>query len=110
MTYLPRYATLMDGAFVIRKLERQLRRFPTAADIESISDVITRDQCIAGLSRLRVYFYHSRPASDVVTNPISKSKVALKKTRVHAAHARLLDELEMCSDFALRLGEIHTVG
>lgn len=100
----------MDGAFVIRKLERRLKGFPTALDIEAIANAIAKEQCVAELSRLRAYFYHSRPSADVLTNPISKRTLALNKTLVHAAHATLLNELEVRPDFALRLGELHTVG
>lgn len=110
MTHLPRYATLMDGAFVIHKIAPRVHRFPTALDIEAVSNAIAQHRCVSGLSRLRVYFYHSRPAAEVVTNPISKHKIALSKTRVHAAHAGLLKDLEIRPDFALRLGELHTVG
>ena len=110
MTPLPRYATLIDGAFAIRKLATQRRAFPTAADVEAMAAAIAKDECLSGLSRLRVYFYHARPAMQVLTNPISKRNVALGKTRVHADHAQLLSDLEIAPDFALRLGETSTLG
>ncbi len=43
-----RYAVLMDGAFVIRKLESRLRRFPTALEIQSVADAISRHEFVAG--------------------------------------------------------------
>jgi uncharacterized LabA/DUF88 family protein len=110
MSHLPRYATLIDGAFAIRKLEARLHAFPTANHIQALPAAIGRDECVRGLSRLRVYFYHARPATQIVTNPISKCTIALAETRVHADHARLLAELETAPDFALRLGETHTIG
>ena len=42
MSHQTRYATLIDGAFAIRKLESRLHSFPSAADIESIADAIAR--------------------------------------------------------------------
>ena len=110
MSHRTCYASLIDGAFLIRKLESRLRAFPTAADIESIAEAIARSESVAGLSRMRVYFYHARPAADALINPINKEKIALGKTQVHADHARLLKELEMEPDFALRLGETSTIG
>src|SRR5262249_49506642 len=64
-----RYATLLDGAFVIRKLESHLGRFPTANDIQAFAASIDEHECVAEFSRLRVYFYHSRPAGGTLINP-----------------------------------------
>jgi len=110
MSSPPRYVTLIDGGFVIRKLESRLRRFPMAQDIASVAASIASNECVAGLSRLRVYFYHARPAAQVLVNPISKEQISLGMTQVFANHARLLDELETTPDFALRPGETDTTG
>jgi len=101
---------LIDGAFAIRKLRRRCDAFPAAADMEAIAAAIGADECLNGLSRLRVYFYHARPAMQTLTNPLSKRKVALSGTRVHADHVRLLNDLEIAPDFALRLGDTSTLG
>jgi uncharacterized LabA/DUF88 family protein len=110
MAHAARYAILIDGAFVIRRLAALHRAFPGAADIEAVASAISQHESVATLSRLRVYFYHARPAADVLTNPISKKQIVLGKTQVHADHTRLLKELEMKPDFALRLGETSTIG
>jgi uncharacterized LabA/DUF88 family protein len=107
---MQRYAILIDGAFAIRKLQKGRAAFPAAADIEAIGAALAATECLRELSRLRVYFYHARPAIQTLTNPISKRQVALGETRVHANHVRLLSDLEIAPDFALRLGETHTVG
>lgn len=85
MSHRTRYATLIDGAFAIRKLESRLHAFPTAADIESIAAAIARNESVAALSRLRVYFYHARPAAEILVNPINNERIALGKTQVHEA-------------------------
>src|SRR5689334_5375335 len=103
-----RYATLLDGAFVIRKLESKLGRFPTVDDIRALAASVDKHECVAGLSRLRVYFYHSRPAGGTLVNPVSKRRVSLESTVVHDNHRRLLEALETAPDFALRLGETMT--
>jgi uncharacterized LabA/DUF88 family protein len=95
MSFRPRYTILIDGAFVIRKLESRLKRFPTAQDIQSIAKVIAESECVSDLARLRVYFYHARPTADVLVNPISKEQITLGTT---------------LPDFALRLGETDTTG
>ena len=110
MAHPPRYAALIDGAFLIRKLESRLRRFPTAQDIEAAATAIAEHQCVDGLARLRTYFYHARPSAQMLVNPISKEHISLGSTEVFANHTRLLRELELLPDFALRLGETDTIG
>jgi uncharacterized LabA/DUF88 family protein len=105
-----RFATLIDGAFAIRKLGARLGRFPSAADIQAISASIARHDCVSGLSFLRNYFYHAWPAEDVLENPLSKQKIELANTRAHTDHRTLLKDLGTAPDFALRLGETSVPG
>jgi uncharacterized LabA/DUF88 family protein len=100
----------MDGGFLIRKLEERLKAFPAAAHIDPDATDLATHECVAGLTRLRVYFYHARPATDVLTNPVSKKSLSLAETRIYARHDALLNALEMVPDFALRLGETSTTG
>lgn len=39
---MSRFAILLDGAFVIKRLETHLRRFPTAPQIQQLCDTITQ--------------------------------------------------------------------
>ena len=110
MSFPTRYATLLDGDFLLRKMTHELGRFPTAAEIEAVANTIDSHECVAGLERLRVYFYHAQPATAVLTHPLSKQRLDLAKTAVHARHTSLLAELETTRDFALRLGETSTTG
>jgi uncharacterized LabA/DUF88 family protein len=110
VSFPPRYAVLMDGAFLLRKLQESLRAFPTADQVEAIATSIAAHDCIKGLDRLRVYFCHARPATGRLINPISKLAVNLGTTPVYASHESLIDTLELRPDFALRLGETNTAG
>lgn len=110
MSFPLRYATLLDGAFVIHKLESQLGRFPTADDIRALAASIDEHECVAGFSRRRTYFYHSRPAGGTLVNPLNRRRVSLESTAVYENHKRLLEALETTPDFALRLGETMTSG
>ena len=100
MAFPPRYAVLLDGGFVIQKLCERSRpkTFPTADDIEAISDSISAHPCVAGQTRLRVYFYHARPATGVMRNPISGIETDLSATDVFNRCASLLDSLELRTD------------
>jgi uncharacterized LabA/DUF88 family protein len=110
MSFPSRYAVLLDGGFVIRKLcERNRPRvFPTVDDIEAISDAIQAHPCVANQSRLRIYFYHARPATGVLRNPLSEVRIDLAQTEIYKQHESLLQKLELRRDFALRLGETST--
>lgn len=110
MSFPLRYAVLLDGAFVIRKLEAQLGRFPTASDIQAFAAAIHAHESVSELSRLRIYFYHAHPAAGVLVNPVNKKRVSLESTSIHDNHKRLLEALETVPDFALRLGETATNG
>jgi uncharacterized LabA/DUF88 family protein len=110
MSFPARYAILLDGGFLIRKLcERtRPRTFPDAADVEAVATAIAAHSCVAGLTRLRVYFYHAHPATGILRNPISGIETNLARTDVHHQHENILERLELRPDFALRLGNTST--
>jgi len=110
MSFPARYAILLDGGFVIRKLcERtRPRTFPTATDVEAVASAIAEHSCVAGLTRLRIYFYHAHPATGILRNPISGIETNLARTDVYRNHETLLKKLELRPDFALRLGNTST--
>lgn len=108
MSFPPRYALLLDGGFVIHKLTQHLRTFPTPDHVEAISSSVASHACVAGQTRLRIYFYHAHPAAGLLTNPLSGMVVDLSRTPVAKQHKGLLDALELRKDFALRLGELST--
>ena len=102
---MPSFALLLDGAFVIKKLQGRLGHFPSADDIEEFCDTLCRNAALDGLDLLRIHFFHARPAFDVVTNPIDGTRTKLAQTSTSSNHSRLIAQLEMKPHFALRLGE-----
>ena len=108
MSFAARYAILLDGGFVIKKLESAAKRFPSADDIELLCRNLQRRPELSQAELLRIYFYHARPAKDILTNPIDKSLLNLGATKIYAKHERLLNTLELKPDFAIRLGETVT--
>lgn len=64
-----RFAILLDGGFLIKKLKGRLKRFPEAADIEKICDQAKSHPSLANISLLRVYFYHAPPAKGNLKDP-----------------------------------------
>lgn len=101
----PQFAILLDGSFVIKKLESCTGNFPTADDLEGVCDRIRSHTRLKDLSLLRVYFYNAPPATGRLTNPIDRTQVNLGTTPIVAKYTSLHDTLELKPDFALRLGE-----
>ncbi len=102
------YALLLDGGFLLKKLEGRLGRFPEAEDIRAFCERVRQHGDLVNHHLLRIYFYDAPPATERLTNPLDRSTLNLAQTPIHLQHARLLDRLELLPDFALRLGETMT--
>ncbi len=100
-----KFAILMDGAFVIKKLNGHLKRPPNIADIDGECERIMRNPALHGLSLLRIYFYDAKPATDQIKNPIDGSLINLGNSPVHARNTSLHQSLELRQNMAFRAGE-----
>ena len=103
-----RYAILIDGAFAIHKLTLP-QKFPDHSKIMGLVNSITEDPKVADLNLLRTYFYHAKPATGRITNPINHQVTDLGKTSVYRNQTRLIEELELAEKVAVRLGETSDV-
>ena len=101
MSFPPRYAIVLDGGFVIKKLENANKRFPNADDVEALCQQLQKRAELDKVDLLRIYFYHARPAKDILTNPIDKSQLNFGATPIYAKHESLLDTLELKPDFSV---------
>jgi uncharacterized LabA/DUF88 family protein len=99
-----KFAILMDGGFVKKKLKARHRRFPTVADIDAEVVRIKAHPSVNALSLLRVYFYDAPPASGNLTNPIDASTANLANHPEYSLNIGLQQALEVQPDFALREG------
>jgi len=101
-----KYAVLLDGGFVTKKLQGRLKRFPRAADVDQECQRIAQHAQLAHRDLLRIYFYDALPAKDRLTNPIDGSALDLSATPEFRDHISLLDTLELTPNFAVRRGEV----
>lgn len=100
-----RYAILLDGGFVTRKLQEKLARPPSADDIVALCDDIAANAVFANYELLRIYYYDAPPSLETVKLPVTGQDYALATTD-RARHAQsLYDQLELKPRFALRMGE-----
>jgi len=100
-----RFAILIDGGFMKRKLQSRLKRFPKVSDIEDEVIRIRAHERLHGLELLRIYFYDAMPATGLLINPIDGTETDLTKTQSYSSNVSLIQSLELFPDMALRLGE-----
>lgn len=67
---------LLDGGFVIKKLQQGKRAFPSAEEIESLCNGSITHADLAGSELLRKCFYHAAPARDVVVSVWSRHRAS----------------------------------
>lgn len=103
---LSKYAILLDGGFVTKKLQGKLKRFPTATDVEQECKRVIALPQLANRDLLRIYFYDASPAEDRLKNPIDGAALDLSATAEFRQHMSLLDTLELTPNFAVRRGEV----
>lgn len=110
MSFPDRFAILLDGAFVLKKLSASLKKFPSAENVVAVCDRIIADPSLSNSELLRIYYYDAKPSTNSLVNPIDGSLLDLSNTSIHTRHTSLLNKLELKPDFALRLGETATHG
>jgi uncharacterized LabA/DUF88 family protein len=101
-----KYALLLDGGFVLKRLKSQLSRHATEQDVLTECQRIRQHPRLVGQELLRIYWYDAPPAKVALKNPLDGSKIELAKTPVYSRATSLLDKLELAPDFSLRLGEL----
>lgn len=105
-----RYAILIDGGFLKRKLASKLQRAPFAEDVRSYVEELQRHQEIDSASPFRVYYYDAPPAVRQLKHPLTGQLVNLQQTEVARQQQKLLSQLELLPFFAVRRGTANVVG
>ena len=107
---MPKYALLLDGGFVLKRLRARHKRPVEVTDVVAECDRIGRLPPLEGHSLLRIYFYDAPPAAGQLVNPIDGHLLNLGRTEVHARCKALHASLSLTPNFALRLGEVDVRG
>lgn len=100
-----KFAILIDGGFIKKKLQERHRHFPTVAEIQSEVARIKSHPSVTGCDLLRAYFYDAPPASGKLKNPIDGAELDLSSHANFSKNLGLQQGLEVQPDFALRQGE-----
>ena len=101
----PRFAILLDGAFVIKRLRKGEQK-ASPADVLAVCQRIRGHEMLRESELLRIHWYDAPPATGVLKNPLSGRQTNLGRTEIHRWATSLQDALVMQPDFALRLGEV----
>ncbi len=103
--YLARYAILLDGGFVTRKLKESLGRPATADDIMALCDDIRANAHLKHYELLRIYYYDAPPSGETIKQPVSGEEFHLSSTERYRHAQSLYDQLELKDGVAIRMGE-----
>ncbi len=103
---MSRFAILLDGGFVTKRLRIRSRHDPTPQEVLAECRRIASHPELQASTLLRIYYYDSPPASSTVTNPLSGRSTHLRQTAIYANRVRFLDALELERNVALRKGEL----
>jgi len=105
-----RYAILIDGAFMLKRMKARLKREPTSADvIEECQHVQSCDR-LKEHEHLRTLYYDAQPYMKSVPNLDTRSYDDLGNTELAHSRRALQSELSLAPFFALRTGEVQFEG
>jgi uncharacterized LabA/DUF88 family protein len=99
-------ALLLDGGFVQKLLRKQINSTINAGHVESLSKKLLAHQFAKDYALYRAFYYDCPPLSRTVRNPISKATLNFDATTVAANQRRLLNDIELKPNFAVRRGEL----
>lgn len=102
-----KYALLVDGAFLCKRLYRSLGyRHATAADVTAVFRRIGSHPSLNGASLLRIHYYDAPPGTGQITNPLDGTTINLRRSATFARMTALQDQIEALPDCALRRSEV----
>lgn len=101
----PRYAILVDGGFLTKKLFERLGRHATADDVQIECERLKNLAEVQDYELLRIYYYDAPPSSLQLQYPVSQKPYRLAQTDRYRLSQSLHDQLILKPDFALRMGE-----
>jgi uncharacterized LabA/DUF88 family protein len=102
-----RYAILLDGGFLTKRLYKRLGAHATADDIVAECVRLRGLSEVANYELLRIYYYDAFPSAERVTTPVSKNSLNLSTSARYRQAQSLYDQLVLKPNFALRMGSVH---
>ena len=94
----------MDGGYVIKRFEKENRRFPAVGDVQSLAAFLL--DSLSGADLYRIFFYNADPYRGSEIRPLDAKEIRFADTKTARYGARLVEGLEEAEDFAVRRGEL----
>lgn len=104
-----KYAILIDGGFVRRKLGDS-KKPASASDISNLVKRLREHECLRDHFLHRVYYYDSKPLDVVVDKPLQGGKLDFGRQDLVSRSNAIFGELMKEQYFALRMGELSFEG
>ena len=102
----PRYAILLDGGFLKKKLLDQLKHHPTASDIVAKCNALQELPEVREHELLRIYYYDAYPTAEKLRLPVSREAYNTGETERFRQSESLFRQLVLMPNFALRMGQV----
>ena len=67
-----KFAILIDGGFIKKKLQARNKHFPTVSEIDAEVVRVKSHALLANSELLEVYFYDAPPISGLMRNPVDR--------------------------------------
>ena len=92
----------MDGGYVIKRLEKENRRFPAVGDVQRLA-VFLLDS-LSGADLYRIFFYNADPYRGSEIRPLDAKQIRFADTKTARYGARLVEGLEEAEDLPFGVG------
>ncbi len=99
-------AVLVDGGFVKSKLGSRLGRYTEADDIEKLCYALLGHGKLEPYQLYRIFYYDAPPFEETRLHPISGTQRNFKNSDIATVNRRLLQQVELKENFALRQGDV----
>jgi hypothetical protein len=97
MAWDKRLAILVDGEYAKKKLERQLRRFPSAQGVINECTRISSTPPLDRLELFRIYYYTAEPLDSTTTHPLGGPTMDFAQSATHLSMNSVIDAKIPCS-------------
>lgn len=97
---------LLDAGFVKKKLGQFLKRFPKSDDVVDLCSQLMAAEELKEAKLFRSYYYDAPSLDSTINNPIDGSEIRFSESDLYRNNRRLLDELELKPNFAVRTGAL----
>lgn len=99
-------AIVADGGFLRIKLKGKSKKFPDANDIERHCRSLLSDPRFKNDILFRIFYYDCLPLDGKIQNPIDGSTQDLLVNSAVSHNQKVIDNLRLKEDFAVRLGTL----